>query len=82
MPLHKSLMGSWQEAFAKDPSLVQKAREDYFKATLHSFDHKTLHNLTDVFEDMVTSASLLGSQIYKIQEVWTGGMNCDMPMMH
>ena len=72
MPLHKSLMGSWREAFTKDSRLVWKAREDYFKRTHPIFDCKTSCNLTVVFWDMTKSASFLGSQIYKIKEVWTG----------
>ena len=72
MLLHKSLMGSWQEAFAKDLNLVQKAREDYLKTTHPCLDHESSCDLTGVFQDMITSASLLGSQIYEIQKVWTG----------
>ena len=65
-------MGSWQEAFVKDSDLVWKAREDYFKTNHPHFDHKTVHDLMDIFGDMVPSASLLGSQIYEIQDVWKG----------
>ena len=68
----KSLKGSQQEAFAKDSDLVQQAREDYFKTNCSHFDCETLYNLFGVFWDMITYASLLGSQIYKIQEVWMG----------
>ena len=72
MPLYESLMGSQWEAFAKDLDLVQKAREDYFKTNCPHFNHATLCDLMGIFWDMVTSASLLGSQIYEIQEVWRG----------
>ena len=64
--------GVCEEAFAKDSDLVWKAREDYFKTNCPHFDCETSCDLTGVFWDMVTSASLLGSQIYKIQEVWRG----------
>ena len=72
MPLTKSLKGSQQEAFAKDSDLMQQAREDYFKTNHPHFNCETLHDLSGVFQDMITCANLLGSQIYKIQEVWMG----------
>ena len=72
MPFKKSLTGSWWEAFAKDSDLVWQAREDYFKTNCPHFGHKTLHDLCGVFQDMIAYADLLGSQIYEIQEVWTG----------
>ena len=69
MPFTKSLKGSQQEAFAKDSDLVWQAREAYFKTNCPCFDHKTLCNLPGIFWDMIAYADLLGSQIYKIQEV-------------
>ena len=42
------------------------------KTTHPSFDCKTSCDLTGVFQDMIASTSLLGSQIYKVQEIWTG----------
>ena len=72
MPLHKSLLGSQGEAFTKDLDLVWKAREDYIKTNHPHLNCKTSHDLTGIFWDMVTSAGLLGSQIYEIQEVCTG----------
>ena len=72
MPLHKVLMGSQQEAFAMDSDLVWKAKEDYFMTNHLHFNCKTSCDLTDVYQDMIASAGLLGSQIYKIQEVWGG----------
>ena len=72
MPYMESLKGSWQEAFTKDSNLVWQAREDYFKMNHPHFDCKTLHNLSGVFWDIIVHAKLLGSQIYEIQEVWTG----------
>ena len=72
MPFHKVLMGSQQEAFARDLDLVWKAREDYYKTNCPYFNCKTSHDLMDIFQDMITSTSQLGSQIYEIQEVWGG----------
>ena len=72
MPLHKVLMGSWWEAFARDSDLLQKVRGDYFKTNYPHFNQKTAHDLMYIFQDMITSAGLLGSQIYEIQEVWGG----------
>ena len=72
MLLHKVLTGSQWEAFARDSDLVWMAREDYFKTNHPHFDYKTTCDLMDIFQDMVTSTDLLGSQIYEIQEVWGG----------
>ena len=68
MLLHKALMGSQWEAFTRDLDLVWKAREDYFKTNHPHFDHETSHDPTDIFQDMIASAGLLGSQIYEIQK--------------
>ena len=72
MPFQKSLKGSWQEAFMNNSDLVQQPREDSFRTNCPCFNCKTLCNLSGVFWDMITYASLLGSQIYEIQEAWTG----------
>ena len=72
MPLHKTLTGSQWEAFARDLDWVQKAREEHYKTNCPNFYHKTSYNLKNIFQDIITSASLLGSQIYEIQEVWDG----------
>ena len=47
-------------------------REEHYKTNHPHFDCKTSHDLTNIFQNMITSASLLGSQIYKIQESWEG----------
>ena len=72
MPLHKALTGSQWEAFARDSNVVRKVREEHYKTNHPHFNHKTSRNLTDIFHDMIKSTSLLGSQIYEIQEVWEG----------
>ena len=72
MPLHKALTRGWCEAFARDSDLVWKAREEHYKTNHPHFDCETSHNLMSVFQGMITSASLLGSQIYEIQDFWEG----------
>ena len=71
-PLHKVLAGSQREAFARDSDLVWKAREKHYKTNCPHFDCETSCDLMNISQDMIRSASLLGSQIYKIQEVWEG----------
>ena len=75
MPLNKSLKGGQQEAFAKDSDLVQQARQDYFRTNHPCFNHETSCDLSGLFQEMITFADLLGSEIYKIQEAWTGQKN-------
>ena len=72
MPLHKALTGGQQEPFVRDSDPVWKAREGHYKMNCPHFHCETSHDLTNVFWDMITSAGLLGSQIYKIQEFWEG----------
>ena len=72
MPLHKALTTSWWEAFARDLDLVWKAREEHYKTNCLHFNCETSHDLTNMFWDLIASTSLLGSQIYKIQEVSEG----------
>ena len=59
-------MGGKQEAITRDSDLVQKASKDYFKTNHPDFNHKTSCDLMDIFWDIITSANLLGSQIYEI----------------
>ena len=72
MPVLKALTGGWWEAFTRDSDLVWKVREEHYKTNCPHFNCETSHDLTNVFQDMIASAGLLGSQIYKIQEFWEG----------
>ena len=56
----------------KDSNLVQQAREDYFKTNHPHFNQETAHDSSGVFQDMISHVGLLDSQIYEIQEAWTG----------
>ena len=72
-PFHKALSRSWQDAFSKDSQLVHKVREEYFQENCPHFNSETSYDLADVFQRIIKSASLLHSEIYEIQETWTGG---------
>ena len=72
MPFHKAMSRSHQEAFSRDSRLVQKAREDYYQENCPHFNSENSCDLMDVFWNMIESTGLLGSEIYKIQETWTG----------
>ena len=64
MPLKKLLKGGQQEAFAKDV--------DHFRTNCPDFDCEVLCDLSGFFQEMTTYVDLLDSEIYEIQEVWTG----------
>ena len=70
----KFLMGlkenCW-EAFCQDTDPVQVTRQMYFEAHHPTFDQEGSHNLSSLFQEMITSTNLLESKIYEIQEVWT-----------
>ena len=67
-----ALSKSHQEAFNRDSRLVQKAREDYFWANWLHFNNKNSSDLTGIFQNMIESTSLLGSETFEIQETWMG----------
>ena len=52
-------------------ALVWQTREDYFQVNCPHFDCETLQDLCSLFRDMIISANLLNSDIFKIQKVWT-----------
>ena len=72
MPLLKALTRSWQEAFSRDSQLVHKSSKEYYCKNCPHFNSENSCDLTDVFQNMIESANLLGSKIYKIQDSWTG----------
>ena len=61
-----------QEVFCRDFNLVWAMRQRYFEAHHPTFNQEGSHDLSDLFQEMITSANLLDSEIYEIQEIWTG----------
>ena len=51
--------------------LVQVTRQRYFEAHHPTFDQEGSHDLSGLFWEMITSANLLDSELYEIQEFWT-----------
>ena len=51
---------------------MQKIRQVYFRTNHPSFDCEVSHNLCHTFQEMADSAGLLDSDIYKVQDTWTG----------
>ena len=72
MPLRKLLEGGWQKACAKNPDLVQKARGVSFKTNHPNFNLEVSHDLSQTFWEMADSAGLFRSDIYEVQDAWTG----------
>ena len=72
MPFHKPVPRSHQKVFSRDSRLVQKAREDYYQENCLHFNSETSCIMVDIFWSMIKSASPLCSEIYEIQESWTG----------
>ena len=60
------------EPFTRDSNLVCKVREEHNKTNHQHFNCVTFQDLMNIFWHMITSAGLLGSQIYEIQEFWEG----------
>ena len=71
-PLARLLKASYQEAFSKDSGLIQATRQAYFKMHHPNYDHERSHDLSCTFQEMATSAGLMGSEVHEVQEVWTG----------
>ena len=72
LPLHKALTRSQQEAFSRDSWLVHKAKEECYPENCPHFNSENSCDLMDIFQNMIESAGLLGSEIYEIQDTWTG----------
>ena len=60
-----------QEAFCQDSNLVQVTRWRYSEVHNPTFDQEGSNNLSGLFQEMVTCANLLDSEIYKTQEART-----------
>ena len=71
----RCLKENCQEAFSKESELIRMTRWDYYKTHGPNYEHEGSHNLSSTFRDMATSANLMGSEIHKVQEVWTGWKN-------
>ena len=71
-PWNKVLKQSHSEVFSQDTNLVKEARKEYFKRHSYNFTVEGTWDLLEVFRWMAESTELLGSAIYKIQEVWMG----------
>ena len=52
--------------------LVLKARKEYFQVNLPHFNNENSSDLMGIFQNMIESTSLLGSEIFEIQETWMG----------
>ena len=51
---------------------MRETRKEYFKRHSPNFTTDGMCDLSEVFRCMAETAGLLGSAIYKIQEVWKG----------
>ena len=65
------LKGNCQEAFCWDADLVWVTSQRYFEVHHPTFDQEGSHDLSGLFWEMITSANLIDSEIYEIQEVWS-----------
>ena len=70
--LAKLLKRSCCEAFDKDSDLVKVTRLAYFNAHHPEFNHESSLDQSQMFWEIANSAGLLHSDIYKVQDVWTG----------
>ena len=51
---------------------MQATRQSYFKTHHQEFDHEVSHDLSHKFWEMADSAGLLDSNVYEVQDTWTG----------
>ena len=71
-PLARLLKESHWEAFRKDSNIIQATRGSYFKMHYPKFDCEGSQDLSHTFQEMVTSAGLMDSDLHELQEVWAG----------
>ena len=60
------------EVFRKDSEIFQATRQAYFKMYCPDYDHEGSHDLSCIFQEMATSAGLMGSEVHEVHDVWTG----------
>ena len=68
---HRPLKEGWQEAFSKESSLVRVARWTYEDSNPIDFSQKGVSHLS-VFCEIASSAHLLDSSIFVVQDTWYG----------
>ena len=66
------LKPSHVEAFGQDSDLVKEAREAFFLKHSYNFINEGTHNLSEIFWQMATNTTLLGTLIDKIEVSWMG----------
>ena len=71
-PWFKSLKPSCADAFLRDSDMVVEARLLFFSKHSCNFSQDGNCDLSKVFKKLVKKAGLLGTNIYEIQECWTG----------
>ena len=62
----KTLKEPHCEAFSKELAIVPVARQAYFKTHLPKFEQEGLDDLSSMFQQMATSANLLGNEIHEV----------------
>ena len=66
------LRSSHARVFGRDLDLVKEAREAFFLKHSYNFIDEGTCNLSEIFLQMATNATLLGTSIHKIQASWMG----------
>ena len=68
----KLLKESHWEAFSKESEVIKAARWAYYRTHCPSFEQEGSHDLSFTFWEMATLMNLLGNEIHKVEESWTG----------
>ena len=71
-PVAKALKEPHHKAFSKELAVMRMARQAYYKTHRPNFKQKGSDDLSSTFQQMATSANLLGTDIYGVQEDWGG----------
>ena len=71
-PWNKVLKLSHAEAFGQHSDLVKEARKEFFLKHSYNFIMEGTCDLSEIFMQMATSTSLLGTSTYEIQGFWMG----------
>ena len=65
-------MASHAKAFGQDSDLVKEAREAFFSKHSYNFVDEGTHDLSEIYWQMATNATLLGTWIHENQASWMG----------
>ena len=68
----KALKDHWRESFSKESDIMKVDRLAYLKAHWTNFEQWGSYDISSIFCKMAISTNLLSTEVYEVQETWSG----------